>query len=356
MYTYKIFNSITEECESIFNNEDNMLTSTFFQDIEYIKEIIKNKNSRLKIIIIYYNKSVLAILPLEIKKIYSVKVLQWIGTDYSDYCNPILSKKLSLNLNKEYFLNVWKLIFSEIKNEIDIVFFNNQLALINDFTNPFVSFFETLKFSTVYNINLNNNFNDYKENVKNKNKKHAYEIHRTLIKYEKLKEHLKNLTINIQDSSQDFLNFKKVIDEKKTQLFKKNINNKLDDNFKKIFENLIKLKKVNFYIISLMSEKKAISSCFGFVYENAFYYYIPTVLSNSFDNYKPGKILILQIIQWCIKNNIKKFDFGLGSEKYKKDFSNKEISLHRYIKFYTLKGSLAYFFMLIFLKIKRLWL
>ena len=66
------------------------------------------------------------------------------------------------------------------------------------------------------------------------------------------------------------------------------------------------------------------SRCFGFLYANTFYYYIPTVLPNSFNNYKPGKILIIQLIEWCIKNNIKKFDFGLGNEKYKKYFSNKE--------------------------------
>ena len=109
-------------------------------------------------------------------------------------------------------------------------------------------------------------------------------------------------------------------------------------------------------MISLISENKPLSRCFGFVYNNTFYYYIPVVLSNSFANYKPGKILILQLIQWCINNNINKFDFGLGSEKYKKYFSNKEISLHRYLKSSSFKGSIAYFLMLIIFRIKKLWL
>ena len=356
MYTYKIFDTVTKECEDVFNTKDVKLNSTFFQHIEYIKEITKYNKNILKIIVIYHNNLVLTILPFEIKKYFFVKVLQWIGTEYSDYCNPILSKSLKLNFNKKRFLDTWRLILNDMKNDFDLVFLNNQLALINEQPNPFVDYFQTSKFSTVYNINLDSNFNDYIENIRIKNKKHAYEIHRTTIKYEKLKETSKNLKITIQDSDHDLIDFNKIAEEKKDQLFRKNINNKFDNNFKRVFKNLIQLKRIKFYVISLISEDKPLSRCFGFVHENTFYYYIPTVLSNSLANYKPGKILILQIIQWCINNNITKFDFGLGSEKYKKHFSNREISLHRYLKSFSFKGSILYFVMLIIFKIKRLWL
>ncbi len=356
MYTYKIFQSVTKECEKILNDEEKKLSSNFFQNVDYIKEIIKIKNYNYKIVVIYHNKIVIAILPFEIKKYFFVKVLQWLGTEFSDYCNPILSKNLKSNLNKKHFLDVWNTILNEIKNELDIVFFNNQLATINEQVNPFVKFFETSNFSTVYNIIMEGDFNDYKNNIKIINKKYAYEIHRTLIKYENLKKSSKNLRIDIQESNQVSLDFKKIINEKKNQLKKKNISNKLGNNFKKIFENLIESKKIKFCLISLVVESKILSRCFGIIYENTFYYYIPTVLPNSFENFKPGKILIIRIIQWCIKNNITKFDFGLGSEKYKKYFSNKEISLHRYLKFYTLRGFLAYYLISFVLKIKKLWL
>ena len=356
MYTYKIFDSVTKECEEIFNTKEVKFDSTFFQHIEYIKEITKYNKSNLKIIVIYHDNLIISILPFEIKKYFFIKVLQWIGTKYSDYCNPILSKSLQSKINKKYFLATWNLILNDIKNDFDLVFLNNQLALINDQPNPFVDYFKTSKFSTVYNITLDSNFNDYKEKIRIKNKKHAYEIHRTTIKYEKLKKISKNLKITIQDSDHDLIDFNKILEEKKNQLYRKNINNKLDNNFKRVFKNLIQLKKIKFYVISLTSENKPLSRCFGFVYNNTFYYYIPVVLSNSFANYKPGKILILQLIQWCIKNNINKFDFGLGSEKYKKYFSNKEISLHRYLKSFSFKGSIAYFLILIILRIKKLWL
>ena len=355
MYTYKIFDTVTKEFEDIFNSKNVKFDLTFFQHIEYIKEITKDNKSNLRIIVIYHDNLILTILPFEIKKYVFIKVLQWIGTKYSDYCNPILSKKIKSKINRKHFLATWNLILKDIKNDFDLIFLNNQLALINEQPNPFVNYFSTYEFSKIYSINFENDFNDYKEKIKNKNKKHAYEIHRTIIKYEKLKETSKNLKTVIQNSDHNLIDFNKIAEEKKEQLQKKKINNKLDHNFIRLFKNLIQLKKFKFYVISLNLEDKTLARCFGFVFDNTFYYYMPIVLPNSFGNYKPGKILILQIIKWCIKNNITKFDFGLGSEKYKKYFSNNEISLHRYLKAFSFKGTIVYFFMLVIFKIKKLW-
>ena len=125
------------------------------------------------------------------------------------------------NFNKKNFIDVWKLILKELKNDFDIIFLNNQLSHINGLRNPFVEHFSTWKFSKIYNIDLANNFDNYKNDIKNKNKKYAYEIHRTLIKYEKLKSISKDLKIEILNSDQDNLNFKNILNEKKTQLAKK---------------------------------------------------------------------------------------------------------------------------------------
>ena len=84
--------------------------------------------------------------------------------------------------------------------------------------------------------------------------------------------------------------------------------------------------------MSLKVNQETIAQCLGFVFKNTFYYYIPLLASNKYNRFKPGKILITEIIRWCIDNDIKKFDFGLGAEKYKKYFSNKKIDLHRYFE------------------------
>ncbi len=356
MYRFKIFNSFTEECSHAWKNFEKDCSSNFFQDYEYIQEITKKNNNSTKIIIIYLNSKVVAILPLEIKKFFFVNMLQWIGTDYSDYCNPILSKNFEADYIKIDFKKVWKEILDDLKNEVDLVFFNNQLNYINETINPFVKNLKTTNFSKIYFIELKNNFENYKNDIKEKDKKHAYEIHRTLIKFEKLKQHSKNTILEVKNSYEEVLNLKQVIEEKKDQLLKKKVGNKLNNHFVEIFENLIKFKKTKFLLASLKTEETILAKCFCFIYKGVFYYYIPLISSNNFEKFKPGKILITELIKWCIKNDIKKFDFGLGKEKYKKYFSNKEFLLHRHLNFLSIKGFFAYFLISIFLKIKKLWL
>ena len=78
MYTFKIFENISQECEDILENKKNIFYSNFFQNIDYFKEIVKVKEIKLKIIVIYYKK-VIAILPLEIRIFIFLKFYSGLG-------------------------------------------------------------------------------------------------------------------------------------------------------------------------------------------------------------------------------------------------------------------------------------
>ena len=105
--------------------------------------------------------------------------------------------------------------------------------------------------------------------------------------------------------------------------------------------------------MNLDINSETISSCFGFIFKDIFYYHVPVLLSDKYNKFKPGKILIIHILNWCIENKIKKFNFGLGAEKYKKYLSNNSTTLHRYINFQTFKGFFVFLFINLVLKVKR---
>ena len=86
MYSYKIHEFLEVECEASWKELEKNSCFNFFQSFNYIREIIKIQKRNLpRIIVIFYNKKVIAILPLEIKNIFFFKVFQWIGTGKSDY-------------------------------------------------------------------------------------------------------------------------------------------------------------------------------------------------------------------------------------------------------------------------------
>jgi len=348
MYSYKIFNSVNEECKNIWKKVETNSYSNFFQSFDFIQEIINKDKLNVKIVFIFDKNEIIAILPLEIKKYFIFNVLQWIGTNYADYCNPLLANNIE-DLDKDTFLKTWKAILNDL-GKIDLIFLNKQLTYIQDVENPFIKFFKTSLFSKIYLIELKNKFDDYKEEIKKKDKKHHYEVHRTLLKLEKLKN-LYSYKFSVKNSFENNINFKEII---KTKIDTLNKKNKLNSFFIDVFENLITLNKIRFLSMEIKVNEQVMSKCFSFIYKNIFYYYIPTIYSKDFNNYKPGKVLIIEIIKWCILNNIKKFDFGLGEENYKKHFSNKVIYMHRYLKFITLKGIILYSIIKIVLSFKKL--
>jgi CelD/BcsL family acetyltransferase involved in cellulose biosynthesis len=255
----------------------------FFQTIDYIKEVIKKNDSQIKIVILYKNNLIISILPLEIKKYFFFKVLQWIGTGKSDLCNPIISNYFGSDIDEKKFIKTWDNILNKLGG-FDLIFFNNQPAKIEEISNPFVDFLKTNIFSKVYQIELSNSFNEYKENIKKKDKKHFYELHRTLIKESNLKEKFKVIFLP-KDLNNDEIKFKDIIQNKLIQLENKNIKHNLNKEITNIYENLIKKKADRFFLINLEVEKETVAICFGIIYKNIFYYYMPMLISNNFNNY-----------------------------------------------------------------------
>tara|TARA_A100001011_G_C14264825_1_gene824178 strand:+ start:352 stop:1023 length:672 start_codon:yes stop_codon:yes gene_type:complete len=219
MYNYKIFTHFSSECEKILKDLETSSTLNFFQNPEYLKQLIKNSTNEIKLVVIFKEKLIVAVLPLEIKKFLIFKVLQWLGTNYADYCNPILSKNFNTFLNKNEFFKLWERILKEI-GKFDLIFFNNQLAEIETTFNPFVNYFSKMSPSKVYCIDLPKSFENYLERIKRKDKKHYYELHRTLIKNKKLNE-ISSVSFTVQDSLKDNMNIKEIIEFKKDHLLKK---------------------------------------------------------------------------------------------------------------------------------------
>ena len=156
MYSYKIFNSF-KDCENYWKFDDNEYSLSFFQELLFLKELIKIGNNQIRIVFIFKGEKIIAILPLEIKRIYFLRTLQWLGTDFSDFCNPIFINSEKFKIDQNSFLNVWKKILNDIGN-FDLIFLNKQLSNIENNENPFVKFFNTSKYSQIYNVLITKTF------------------------------------------------------------------------------------------------------------------------------------------------------------------------------------------------------
>jgi CelD/BcsL family acetyltransferase involved in cellulose biosynthesis len=68
--------------------------------------------------------------------------------------------------------------------------------------------------------------------------------------------------------------------------------------------------------------------------------------NSKFDIYSPSRLLISFLVRWSISKKVNIFDFTLGDEKYKSNWSNESLKIFNYCKLIKFKA----FYYFIFLK------
>lgn len=341
MIELKLFNHLDQECERNWRDFEKNSIFNFFQSIDYIKKLLDVNNTNIKIIFVYFADELIAIYPFEIRNLFGVKILQWIGNNNSDYCNPLISNNYIKTINEQKFNIIWDQILKKIK-DFDLIFLNNQPSEILGNDNPFVKFLKNVKQTKIYKIELLENYEKYLKSVKDKDKKYAYELHRVNIKYEKLKQ-MHQIDINIDQINNNINDLDLIFINKSRQLEFKKKKYHLDINFFNLFKELIKKDKENFCLAKFSIDKKLVSACLLINFKNDVYYYMPVLMSDEYNKFKPGKILLSNIIQWAITKKKKFLDLGLGEEHYKKHFSNNNSFVQKYLSYFSFKGKIIFF-------------
>ena len=97
-FTFKVFNKFEEKLEQDWKSLENEAKHFFFQKFVFIKTIVETFNgTNINIVVVYEKNKPIAIFPLEIKRYNQIKILQWIGTNQSDYCCPVVNNKKFVN-------------------------------------------------------------------------------------------------------------------------------------------------------------------------------------------------------------------------------------------------------------------
>ena len=123
-YEIKIFSKLNSELRECWQTLERESCSYCFQSYEWFENWVNNyrtgnKNYSLCVIIVSHQSKILCILPFEIEKKSSLKILKWAGGAQADYCSPVLNK--DFNLDKKIFIYLWKKIIKSIPS-IDLIY------------------------------------------------------------------------------------------------------------------------------------------------------------------------------------------------------------------------------------------
>jgi CelD/BcsL family acetyltransferase involved in cellulose biosynthesis len=319
-----------EDTKLIWKNFEKNSINYCFQNYYWLKHwydinLIRNK-IKSYIVFVYRGEELIMILPLCVRTFFGVKILSWLGGNQADYMCPLVVSGLKFEKNE--FLVLWRDILVSVKY-FDFIFFNKQPSFIKDIENPFVHYLSSYKSSSAYSLILNNNFVHKKEKYSSSNN----DINVQIVKDEKFR--IKYI--------------KRILEEKIVRLKEKKLRNPFDDNNIKFYLEFCEKDFTHGkeHISYLFIKNIEASGHWGVVYKNDFYYLLPVIFNTEFLKMSPGKILIKYLINWAAINQIQVFDFSVGNEDYKKNYSNSTLLLYDYCYCKNLKGLFHFVFYLI---------
>lgn len=336
----KIYKYFSNELQHIWKNFESHSQNFIFQSFNWQKIWFETQVSyHTKIqnytIVVFKNRKVIMILPLNITSYNKVNILNWSGFPFSDYNGPLIIKNNQVNKN-DFFL-IWKKIINN-KNDFDCIVLENQPEKIVNLENPFIRFLKNELNNYYYGINFLKEFWIKKRELDNI----KYQMNR-LIK-------LGNLEFKIAKNDNEIkktLEF--IVHNKSTQYDRTRAWNlfKVSKHREFFFTSNENLKKSSF-VCYLSLDKKIIAAQSGFQYKKRYYYLFPVYLY-EFRNFSPGKILLHKLIYEIKSLSYEYFDLTIGSENYKENFSNNKIYSAYYLESRNLKG-LIY---ILFIKFKN---
>ena len=350
MIHFRIFETINKDLIENLNNIKKNTSLYVFQLPEWINAVANNSNNydKLKIVFIYNDNDIILVAPLCVKSVYGFKELCWLSSDIIDYNNAIISN--SFNYEDNNFKKVWEKIIKDLSDECDLVFLNKNPEFIGSMSNPLINS-QYKYYQKSYQLNLNKF--DYDSFYSNKNNNKSKQTDRR--KEKKLND---GGDLNYSYENINLTNFKLVeelIFEKMSSYERKK--EKTFD-YKNIISQYRELVSCNnfdykFNLSILKKNNKKISSILGVIFNGVYYYLIPCTHSSEFKKLSPGRLHIINLINWSIENNILIIDFTAGDEPYKHSWSNNDFKMFYYIKPLNLKGIIRYIVLNLYYKLRK---
>jgi CelD/BcsL family acetyltransferase involved in cellulose biosynthesis len=285
------------------------------------------------------------LLPLGIQRKRGLHILTWLGGRVTDYHAPLVQKGFAENATPVAFYLIWKQVLQMLP-PFDAIHFKKQPGKIGDQANPFLEL-NVQKYAVCYSTELTSNWNEfYQYQVKGKiradsrrQKKRLGEFGKLQFLIAKSPEEIKLLT-------------DKMIDQKRRRYEETNVADMFADNLFREFYHRVAEKMVpngNIHLSALKVGDTFLAIHLGLVSKQRFYYLMPTFEGGAWRKFSAGRLLMEYLIEWCIQNEIRTFDFTIGAESYKQDWCNQSMDIYEYLQAKSAKGILYVFLQ----KVKR---
>jgi D-aspartate ligase len=280
------------------------------------------------------------LLPLAVEPSYASRRLCWLGQDLNDYNAPLLAKDFSQRVTAECFLSAWRELQARIQREpalrYDWIELEKMPPLVGGQANPFCQLAVVANPSGAHATALGS---EWKQFYADKRSSATRRRDRTKRKHLSESGAVEFVT---DTAASDVAHTLQVLMQQKSRHFAQR---GIADLFarpgwREFFLDVAVNPATRHlvHVSHVQVGEHCAAANLGLTFGSAYYHMLASYDDGELSRYGPGALHLRELLAYAIGRGLRRFDFTIGDEPYKREWSNSAVTLWDHRAVATLRG------------------
>jgi CelD/BcsL family acetyltransferase involved in cellulose biosynthesis len=282
----------------------------------------------------------LFILQLAIEPQRSVRRLAWLGEQLCDYNAPLLGPQFSARMSAERFALAWRdviaLLRADPRLRFDLIDLQKMPETVGAQRNPFLDLAVRAHPSGAYVANLGRDWETFYAA-----KRSSATRKRERRQLKQLAEHGEVRFVNVEEHDDIERTLTTLIEQKSRAFARMGVENLFARAGRREFFQAIAadpgLREV-VHVSRLDVGTTMAATNVGLKFRDCYYLILSSYDDGDLARFGPGRAHLNELLRHAIECGLARFDFTVGDEPYKRDWSDLELKLFDYVAAVTLRG------------------
>jgi CelD/BcsL family acetyltransferase involved in cellulose biosynthesis len=281
----------------------------------------------------------LFLLPLAVERGVARR-LTWLGSDLCDYNAPLLGKRFSDRMQTVGFPTVWRavraLLQSRPSHRHDLVALTKMPATIGAQANPFMTLSVTLNPSNAYATDLHESWEEYY-----RTKRSSATRRRDRTKLKRLGEFGEIRFVTPETRGDIARSLDTLMVQKARSFARMGVTNLFArPGWRDFFLDVATGPNTRHLVHVSRLDAGSIHAAtnLGLTFRGCYYHVLASYDDGETSRFGPGAAHLRELLRYAIERGMHRFDFTIGDERYKREWSDATEPLYDYIAAATLRG------------------
>lgn len=318
--------------------------ATFFQQFDYLSAWFRHVGSHSRvtpaIVIVRTGDTIQAILPLAVERGPIFRKLTWLGQELCDYLCPLMDEEF-MALEPDVLRTLWREIVSHMQSHArfrhDWVDFRRMPVAVEGHDNPMLALPTVLHASSAYSTNLSTSWDEFYRNRRpGKARKQDRSKLARLAEFGEVSLATPNVPAEIERTLQT------LFEQKSAALDGKGIADLFAaPGHREFFLDLATNARTRdvVHVSALQVGPSLAAINLGFEFRQCYALFLVSY-DRSFARLSPGVIHLNKLIERAIERGMTEFDFLVGEQRLKLDWTDRETRLHDHFAASSWRGYL----------------